>query len=71
MAAVVLACKASAKVNLLSDDTYRLVRATLIVSSFGQIKQGAHYIRKSLINEESISDGRVTFKFNEKSTASL
>ena len=41
--------KASSKVNLLNDDTYRRVCATAIVSSFGQIEQGVHYVGKSLI----------------------
>ena len=36
-------------VNLLNDDTYQCVCATVIVSSFGQIEQGAYYIGKSLI----------------------
>ena len=39
---VLLPSKASSKVNLLSDDTYRWNWATVIVSSFGQIEQGAH-----------------------------
>ena len=30
------------KVNLLNDDTYRYDSVTIIMSSFGQIDQGAH-----------------------------
>ena len=44
-----LTSKASSKVHLVSDDTYRWNWATVIVSSFGQIEQDAHYIRQSLI----------------------
>ena len=43
-----LTSKACSKVNLLNDDTYQLVCVTVIVSSFGQVEQGVHYIRKSL-----------------------
>ena len=42
-------CSASSKVNLPNDDPYRCESATIIMSSFGQIEQGAHSIRKSLI----------------------
>ena len=35
-------CSASSKVNLLNGDTYRCDSATIIMSSFGQIEQGAH-----------------------------
>ena len=35
-----LTSKANSKVNLLNDDTYRWVCATVIVSSFGRIDQG-------------------------------
>ena len=34
--------KAKSKVNLQNDDTYRWNCAAVIVSSFGQIEQGAH-----------------------------
>ena len=44
-----LTSKASSKVNLLNDDNYRWVCANVIVLSFGQIEQGAHYVMKSLI----------------------
>ena len=37
-----LTSKASSKVNLLNDDTYRWNCVTVIVSSFGRIEQGAH-----------------------------
>ena len=45
------------KVNLLNDDTYRCDSATIIMSSFGQIEQGAILNKEILnsINEESIS----------------
>ena len=39
----------TSKVSLLNDDTYRIVCATVIVSSFGEIEQGAYYIGNSLI----------------------
>ena len=54
MATVVLL---TSKVNLLNDKTYWWVCATVIVSSFGQMEQGAHHIKKSfdLLNEESVS----------------
>ena len=45
----VLPSKASSKVNLLNGDTYRWGCVTVIGSSFGQIEQGVHYIRNSLI----------------------
>ena len=53
----VLTSKASFKVNLLNDDTYRWIRATIIVSSFEQTEQGAQYIKEilNLLNEESVS----------------
>ena len=35
-------CSASSKVNLLNDNTYRCDSATIIISSFRQIEQGAH-----------------------------
>ena len=54
----VLTSKASFKVNLLNDDTYRGVCATVIVSSFGELEQGAPYIEKSLIYEETVSGMR-------------
>ena len=37
-----LASKASSKVNLLNNNTCQRNSATVIVSSFGQIEQGAH-----------------------------
>ena len=37
-----LTFKASSKVNLLNDDTYRSDCATVIMSYFGQIEQGVH-----------------------------
>ena len=40
--AMVVLLPASYKVNLLNDDSYRLDSATVIMSSFGQIEQGAH-----------------------------
>ena len=46
----------TSKVNLLTYNTYRWVCATVIASSFGQIEQGAHYIKK--FNEESVSGVR-------------
>ena len=49
---------------------------TVIVSSFGQIEQGAPYIRKSLIYsmrkvfvEHAVVE--LVYKFDEKSTASV
>ena len=39
---VVWSANGSSKVNLLNDDTYRCDSATIIMSSFGQIEQGAH-----------------------------
>ena len=35
--------------NLLNDDTYRCVCADNFLYPSGQVEQGAHYIRKSLI----------------------
>ena len=37
-----LTSKASSKFNLLNDDTYRWDCATVIMSSFKQLEQGAH-----------------------------
>ena len=62
-----LTSKASS--NLLNDDTYRCVCAG---SYPGQIEQGVHYIRKSLIYstrtaflEKAVVE--LVYKFNEKS----
>ena len=35
-------CSASSKVNLLNDNPYQCDSATIVMSSFGQIEQGAH-----------------------------
>ena len=49
--------KASCKVNLLSDDTYRWNWVTVIIASFWQ---GVHsYEIFNLVNEESISIGSI------------
>ena len=40
--ATVVLLPASSKVNLLNDNTYRCDSAAIIMSSFGQIEQGAH-----------------------------
>ena len=40
--AAVVTFKASSKVNLLNDDTYRSDCATVIMSYFRQIEQGVH-----------------------------
>ena len=51
-------CGASSKVNLLNDDTYRCDYVTIIMSSFGQIEQGARIRIHELLNEESVSGVR-------------
>ena len=68
-----LTSNASYRVNLLNDDTYRW---TIIVSSFRQIEQVAHHMRKSLIYsmrkvfmEYAVVEP--VYKFDEKSTASV
>ena len=42
-------CSDSSKVYLLNDDTYQCDYVTIIMSSFGQLEQGAHQIKKFLI----------------------
>ena len=70
-----LTSKASSKVNFLNDYTHRWVCVTVIVLSFGQIEQGAHYIRKSLIysTRKAFLEHTVVeiVKFDEKSTSSV
>ena len=47
---------------------------TVIVSSFGQIEQGAPYIRKSLISsmrKAFVERAELVYKFDEKSTTSV
>ena len=48
MAVLSLSRLVSSMINLLNDDIYRRVCVTIIVSSFREIEQGVHYIRKSL-----------------------
>ena len=48
-----LTSQANSKVNLLSDDTLMELSNCELVSSFRQIEQGAHYIRKFLIYSTS------------------
>ena len=67
-----LTSKASSNINLLNNDTYRLVCTTIIVRSFGQIEQGAPYIGKSLIYSVrnvflELAVVELVYKFNKKS----
>ena len=58
-----------------NDDTYRSWdRATIIVSSFGQIEQGALIVRKSFIYWKVFLERAVVelvYKFDKKSTTSV
>ena len=68
---IVALSEVSSKVNLLCDDTYRWNSVTVIMSSFGQIEQGAYCIGKSLIYstsevflEKAVLD--IVYKLNKK-----
>ena len=67
-------CNDSSKVNLLNDDTYRCDSATIIMSYFGQLEQGAHQIRNFFDLRKVLLECAVVklaYKFKEKSTTSV
>ena len=71
MATVVLLLPRVFKVSLLIDGTYKWNCVPLIVSSFGQIEQSAHYIRKYFIysTRKAFLESTVVelvYKFDEK-----
>ena len=55
-----LLLKASSKINLLNDDTFRGFCVTVIMSSIKQIKKGVDYIGKSLIYLMRVRSGRAS-----------
>ena len=62
-----LTSKASSNINLLNNDTYRLVCTTIIVRSFGQIEQGKSliYSVRNVFLELAVVE--LVDKFNKKS----